>query len=208
MTEDAPLLTVELLEALAARWQAIGAPVADLLQPGLSDEEMDHLTEPLGLHVPYEARVWWGWHDGAPSDRKPFQREISGAGWKFFSLSRAVQEAEVQRRRAEDIAGSREEAERILWRWAWLPLSDDYHGGVIYVDGTADPDEGPTPIYYTEPEIGTRRADRPSARSFGEMVTWWIEAFDDGIYGYDAEQQCWTYDFERLSLEREKTFIV
>jgi hypothetical protein len=52
-------LTVELLEELKARWRDLGAPIAEQLRPGLSQEQIDAIVAPLGLHVPSEALVWW-----------------------------------------------------------------------------------------------------------------------------------------------------
>lgn len=57
--DDAPRLTVELLEELKARWRDLGAPIAEQLRPGLSQEQIDAIVAPLGLHVPSEALVWW-----------------------------------------------------------------------------------------------------------------------------------------------------
>jgi hypothetical protein len=68
MRQSSRLLTEHLLEELAERWRALRAPIADSLRPGLSDAEMDALVSPLGLRLPHEARVWWGWHDGTDSD--------------------------------------------------------------------------------------------------------------------------------------------
>ena len=60
------LLDRAVLAELESRWQSQGAPIVSALRPGLSDDEMDRLTEPLGLSLPREAREWWGWHNGAP----------------------------------------------------------------------------------------------------------------------------------------------
>lgn len=62
---NSAVLADALLEELALRWRQQGASIADLLRPGLSEEEMDELTDPLGLVLPREAKIWWGWHDGA-----------------------------------------------------------------------------------------------------------------------------------------------
>jgi cell wall assembly regulator SMI1 len=62
---DPVFLTEDLLEQLAARWREQGMPIVESLRPGLSDAEMDELTQPLGVLLPREARTWWGWHNGA-----------------------------------------------------------------------------------------------------------------------------------------------
>lgn len=202
------LLTVELLEELKARWRAQHAPLVQFLRPGLADEELDAITASLGLRVPAEARVWWRWHDGVEPERRPFERQMAGTGWKFFSLHTAVAQAVEQRDRATEIADATGvEADPVLWRWAWLPLADDYHGGVIAVDGTAPADQTPTPIYYSEPEMGAKDA-QPGSQTFGEMVQWWIDAFDDGVFGYDAQRGRWIYHHELLDRARELTGLV
>jgi hypothetical protein len=42
-----------------------------------------------------------------------------------------------------------------------------------------------------------------SAASFGEMVTWWIEALDDGSWRYDREAGRWDYNWELVDTERQ-----
>jgi hypothetical protein len=58
------VLDHELLADLEAAWRSQGAEIAGLLAPGLGDEAMAALLQPLGLTLPEEARIWWGWHDG------------------------------------------------------------------------------------------------------------------------------------------------
>lgn len=70
LSDKSVMLSKELLEDPAARWRRQDMPIAGSLRPGLSDAEMDPLTEPLGIRLPREARTWWGWHDGAWTDGK------------------------------------------------------------------------------------------------------------------------------------------
>jgi hypothetical protein len=98
-------------------------------------------------------------------------------------LQRAVEEAQQRRRLALEAAG--ENAERWLWRWAWLPLADNLHGGAIVVDGRTSRHTPATPVYNIEPELGTRE-DHPRAASLGQMVRWWIEAMDQHLIDYDS----------------------
>ena len=57
-----------MLELLADHWRRQGAPIAESLRPGLTENEMEELLGPLGLRLPREARMWWGWHDGASGE--------------------------------------------------------------------------------------------------------------------------------------------
>jgi hypothetical protein len=84
------LLDAGLLAQLEDCWRACGAPVADALRPGLTDDEMDALTAPLGIRLPAEARRWWGWHDGA--NAKPgYEAPLLGPQRPLYPLARAVQ---------------------------------------------------------------------------------------------------------------------
>ena len=75
--------------------------VVDHLGPGLSDAEMDALTEPVGIILPEEARVWWGWHDGTdPLKIDPIRGEqfaMLAPGRIFLPLGQAVKECQTSR---------------------------------------------------------------------------------------------------------------
>jgi hypothetical protein len=43
----------------------------------------------------------------------------------------------------------------------------------------------------------------PSAESFGQMVTWWIDALDDGAWRYDREAGRWEYNWELVEPKRQ-----
>lgn len=66
MADGVPtLLDSDLLERFASVLRERGIPV-DALLPGLTDAQIDELTEPTGLQLPEEMRVWWRWRDGEP----------------------------------------------------------------------------------------------------------------------------------------------
>jgi cell wall assembly regulator SMI1 len=124
------LLTEELLEGLAARWRAQGMPIADALRPGLSDDEIDRLTAPLGLTLPREARTWWGWHDGAEFN----VRGSSNIGplRVFEPLSVAVHATAQTRemmRGADGVLAP-------MWQESWLRMSASE--GVVVIDCGVD----------------------------------------------------------------------
>jgi hypothetical protein len=196
VTAEAPILTEGLLGELEQRWHAQQAPIVRYLQPGISEEEMAELVEPLGMTVPSEVRTWYRWRNGAVETGRGIDREMCGTGWAFFSLQRATQEARERRGLALDVAnGDVAEAERILWSSAWLPLAGNYHGGVMFVDSRAQSDPPRTPVHYTEPQMGTQVP--PPAPSLGQVITWWIEAIDDGICEYDPVGDRWRYDVDK-----------
>lgn len=89
VAHDGPrLLNPELLDELEFRWREQGAFVANALRPGLSDDDIDRLTEPAGLTLPLEARRWWGWHDGADPQIPGIAAEL-GPAKAFLSLAEA-----------------------------------------------------------------------------------------------------------------------
>jgi cell wall assembly regulator SMI1 len=204
----APVLTVPLLEELKRRWQRQRAPLLARLRPGLSSDAMDALTEPLGLHVPSEARTWWGWHDGAVSDGRSDSQVMGGQNYRFISLHEAVTECLENRQGAKvAVAGTALEAE-VMWSRRWLPIvGTNAHGGLLVVDGT-DPNAHATPVYYSEPAEPAAPDDMPDTPTLGQVVQWWIEAMDDGAFVYDAEAGCWNHNYERLDPQRELTRIV
>jgi hypothetical protein len=103
MTEPTPrMLTVDQLAQLKLGWETLGlVGVLDHLRPGLTDAEMDALTEPLGIVLPDEARVWWGWHDGTdPLVIDPIQGAkfaMLAPGRIFLPLSHAVRQCQTLR---------------------------------------------------------------------------------------------------------------
>lgn len=203
---SAPLLSGDLLNQLESRWRAQHAPLVEHLAAGLDDAQIDELTRPLGLRVPPEARAWWRWHNGVSSHAitRRIEREMVGSGWAFLPLGEAVERTATERRRARETAG--EKAETLLWRTGWLVVAEDLHGGVFAVD-CIDAVREAAPIYYIEGEIGQERF-QPRTRTFGEMITWWIEGLDDGTIAYDATSSRWNYDWERLDPQRELTRLV
>lgn len=61
MSNDTPALTAEILDRFHQALRHAGAPLGNEIGPGLSDEQIDRLTEPLGLQAPPELRTLWRW---------------------------------------------------------------------------------------------------------------------------------------------------
>jgi hypothetical protein len=201
---SAPLLTQGLLSQLADAWTAQGTPIAGRLAPGLSDDEMDELTAPLGLRLPVEARVWWGWHDGAPwrpgGELTP-ERSI-GPGVEYMPLRDAVKDYLMDREIFAEIEGDPEPFRPA----AYFPITRT--SGPVLCDCSVA-EGAPSPIYYThtygEP---LEELERPAARSFGEMVGWWIDALNDGAWLWNPASGRWSYFLEKLDPARELTGLV
>jgi cell wall assembly regulator SMI1 len=128
---DARPLDSELLDALFSRWTDQGAPILDHLQPGLSEAAMNAIVASLGLALPVEARLWWGWHNGVGATAELFRDEAIGPVASFLSLEKAVdwyrQElamaATVATTHGRDVPGHPELADPAYW-WepTWLPI--------------------------------------------------------------------------------------
>src|SRR4051794_20418886 len=105
------VLNAELLVALEERWTRHGVPGSRELRAGLSEEQIDTLLKPTGLRLPYEARVWWGWHDGGPGE--------IGVDLPFMSLSQALGSYRWLLETAARIGQPPE----VLWERHWFPLA-------------------------------------------------------------------------------------
>lgn len=196
------MLSTAQLEVLAERWRSQDAPLLEMLRPGLSEEEMDALTEPLDIRLPVEARLWWGWHDGVDLDRDAPGSSELGPNRSFVSLHTAVSECDERREIARDVTDSEADAER-MWGRAWFPITafGDYACDCSVPDGQA------SPVHFTNYHY-TETPDTPVAESFGEMVDLWIQAIDSGAWYYDFGRGRWLIRFDALDPELEKTRIV
>jgi cell wall assembly regulator SMI1 len=197
------MLTPELLDGLKELWAREGAPVLQHLRPGLAPEEIDALTEPLGVRLPTEARTWWGWHDGVSGTvALGVQREL-GPGLPFLPLGDAVALYRHALQQAAEVAGDQAD---YWWRPSWFPVTE--RSGEIRCDCSVE-DGSPTPIYwaYSHDHDADGLAN-PKVESFGTMVTWWIEAVESGAWRYSAEARRWEYLPEALHAERKRSGLV
>ena len=196
---EPPILTTELLEELEDRWRAVRLPVLDTLRPGLSREQMDAVVGPLGLELPPEAQVWWGWHDGAAEARVLARERFVKPGVEFLSLSELADWYTSSRAFLDE---DLEEGADYLWPANYFCLLRQDSGNVTF--DCTDSGSRYSPLYFNDfyDTVPERDYVTPVARSVGEMVTWWIEAWDDGAWGHDPETG-WTIDFDRIDRARE-----
>jgi cell wall assembly regulator SMI1 len=187
-----PLLSLTQLERLEALWAEQGAPLVEHLRPGLGANEVENQLAPLGLRLPSEAALWWGWHDGVPS-REP--GVMGGSYLRFLTLADAVEEYRSSRRVAEQAAGIAESADR-FWHPSWFPITNTGSGGVIACDCEVASGAA-TPVRFVH--WGHKEdSEVPVADSFGQMVAWWIEAIECGAWRYDNDLERWEIDHSRL----------
>jgi cell wall assembly regulator SMI1 len=190
----APLLTEERLEALAARWREQGAPIADDLRPGLDNGALDDATVPLGLRLPTEARVLWGWHDGTESS---LTSHAIGLDLLFLSLGDAVARYRQEDAAAGVAVGDGSPPEE-TWQATWFPVAARGDGAVMACDCSI-PEGAPTPIRYVHWDKSGSGSRVPVAPSLGTVAAWWIEAIDSGAWHYSPQRMRWEADPGRLS---------
>lgn len=175
------MLNRDQLAELHERWRLLGAPIVERLRPGLEDEQMDALTRPLGLRLPIEARLWWGWHDGVDVDAISFQDErLIGPHWPFVPLAEAVAECQRCREVSDEMLHISQGREPEWWSPSWLPLTVDQPLADLVIDCAVDEPE-PTPVRRITPPEG-QAMPAPSVPSIGALVDRWIEAIDRGVW--------------------------
>lgn len=193
-------LDLQLLCALEREWERQGAPVRARLRPGLTSRRAQELVTPLGITLPPEAARWWTWHDGAEYDprRQRGGREIGPLG-EFYTLEEAVAKTFQLRRLAADI--DRHDGPYRMWWPELVVLTTTRHGSTVACDCT-DPEADITPIRVIDPELPEQYLQ--PARSFGEAVTWWIDAMRAGGWIFDRELDQWLASADGLDTDRER----
>jgi hypothetical protein len=192
---DTALLTIDQLEELRARWQQQRLHIVNALRPGLGDARMDELTTPLGFTLPHEARVWWGWHDGAePDDQGGIA--MLGPGRQFLSLEASIAHSRMYRDRLCQ-AGERDSS--LNWQLTWLPLSANVTPTVIECGGPFDAPVKCRTYELEQPDVGM-----VGVESIGALVAMYIAAYDSGGWRFDATLGKWSGDPEKLKLPPEQ----
>ncbi|HTE60224.1 MAG TPA: hypothetical protein VK631_07710, partial [Solirubrobacteraceae bacterium] len=80
-------------------------------RPALSDEDMAQLTEPIGIRLPPELRLWWRWFNGATTPgRVPLTPAL-----EVLSLEVALEARAAMRTIAADVGETRDEDIESLW---------------------------------------------------------------------------------------------
>lgn len=163
-------LSQDLLDRFEARVRAVGAQIVDAWAPGLADERIDALLEPMGIELPEEARVWWRWHNGFIASSAQRSREITPARW-LMDLETAADEYAYFRDPMRD-AGN---PEGLL-----SPVSEK---PTIYFR-CAGPKDAPVLVYsqndYTE-------RPRLALSAIGDLILTWISYIDRGVFAANAD---------------------
>lgn len=186
-----PELLVELLDALAFETKRAGAPLNDVLQPGVSRQYVQDQLGTIGLTAPEELIAWWGWRNGARPGL------VSGQPLDMNSVEMAIH---LYPRR---FLGDGE----FSWHPDWIRLLGP---GGYAISVNTDPSEQPPAIRATESFIGTA-PDNTATQvvSLCTPVTWWLLARAKGWTRWEVKDGFgrWNPDLDRYPLEWRITEI-
>lgn len=173
----------EQLDRLEGVLHSLGAPVAELFRPGLTDEQIDDLMAPTGLTLPDELRIWWRWHDGAneaASDQEEGRR-LGPGGWLHLSLRQAVDlHGYHNGRYREMIEIEAMDLAELAWRPNLFPFSHrGWQPNHVLAADTSVPKHASAPVVMTS-EMGIE--SWTGADSVSEVVGLWIELLESGRY--------------------------
>lgn len=183
-----PDLLRELLPDFERELRLQGVQIDDLLQPGCDPRDVREVGVALGLNIPDELVVWFGWRNGVRS-LEPIPRVLPQ--FDFWPLDL------VARRHGTWPFGFGLND----WEWNpnWLHFMGDQHG--LAMSCEEPPENAPLIRALTE-EDGTQSKDtRLQAVSLCTPVTWWIDALRRGWYRWDRTAQNWEYEDFRVHPE-------
>lgn len=180
----------------------VGVPVDEWTSPGLTDAEIDEVVEPLGLRLPFEARVWWQWRNGPTMIGR---NRLLGEWHPYLSVSGAVEQYRQSSWVAEQGAHSHPHGDPSrLWNPSWFPIL----GGpdLIVVDCSV-PEDQVTPIrvvVWEEPEL----SKDPLVGSFGGLLALWMRAIDNGSWEWDSVEQRWHRRQEMIDEDAPRRILI
>ena len=171
---------VALIDALVeweSRWRAAGAPVQDLLEPGIDGNEVrERQTEVAVVHP--DAFTWFSWHNGS------LRLDAAPSGYEM----RSVEEVDVlifQMEASEGIfTSSGRETSQV--RGSLLPLMDTNERQMIVLDQ----DTGAVYRYDAALDVRLLKV----ADNLESLVRLWIEVFDLVQPGYYPAVELFAFD--------------
>jgi hypothetical protein len=187
------MLTTSTLSSLEDRLRAVGVRLDTWTQPGLDPEEIRQRMATLDIRLPDEAVLWWSWRNGETPE-----------GWgkvlpqwqRFASLDDAISTYRRVREIAVNTApDDPSEDPNELWEPTWFPMSD--HKIKLVVDCSVAHGE-PTLIRNHGWESMRAENEKVVAASFGDVVSQWCAAIDNGVWEWDARAARWWPHWDRL----------
>jgi hypothetical protein len=175
-------LTPSLFERLLESLTRAGFPTVERLRPGLSDDEMDTLTQPLGITLPLEARIWWRRQNGG-------KNALVGSYRDFASLQEMIDETlHLREVHAKGFA----DAGLLMWKDNLIPMVGDTTQ--FGCDCSVAAGE-PSPIWVLVPS-DAEDLQGPVLPSLGALVEAFTLAVDEGIYEYIPEHDVAVINFD------------
>lgn len=184
------MLTEQLLDRLSATWRAHDVPVEERLAPGSHVTSFNSDDGKRHVELPTELRTWFAWHDGHIEgtgklwSTGPLFEQMSAKvsrDWWQHSIAMGVRAA------VDGPVGTPLADPDYWWREGWVPLASDGSGYIVAACDLGGPDVAPI----LRIEWGDHVDAVPRADSFGQLVEWWIEAIESGMWTYDRDRDAW-----------------
>jgi hypothetical protein len=101
-----------------------------------------------------------------------------------------------------------EEGADYWWPPSQFSITNPSRGQITFESAVAEGEL--SPVYFSHSHDRRPETDfaQPAAASWGQLVNSWIEAWEEGVYGYDPDTLQWTYQMERIDPARELTGLV
>jgi len=186
----------DLLLELEAEWRALGAPVDELVYPGLEREQVSGQLQDAFGKAPVELVEWFSWHNGGPINRRTAAQQLAAPMGRTLSpLEDCLSD------RQSYLALPTETADGAVlpaWDPRWLSLTHYIGGGVLafHVDHLTLID-----VYWWDAEFTHSAAD-----SMEEAVRTWVETLRAGYYAWEGGD--WVYDVNRLPADLLERSII
>ncbi len=166
----------------------------------LSDEQIADLTEPVGIELPPELRLWWGWFNGATT---PGRVEVTPV-LEADSLESSLLRREWMRAVAADAAHDRNEDIEQHFPSSFLPVLGTGGSANIAANAALGP---ATPLHYVE----FHPNDHPLvmlAPSLGDAVHRWVEMYEAGYYRWGEATGQWDFSRHQAALQPTITLLI
>ncbi len=204
------MLTEQLLDRLTTTWRAHGVPVEEALAPGRAVASFTSDDGEWQVELPAELRTWWAWRDGYNEGWDG--RWIIGPSLQHMSSTYSRAHWQKMLRMAGDAARRGPEGSALAepdywWRPSWVPLASDGSGYIVADCDLGDPGVAPIRRIEWGPDLDVTAS--PRTESFGQLVEWWIEALELGLWTYDRETKKWaSAPWDRQLSDRYQGLII
>jgi cell wall assembly regulator SMI1 len=198
------MLSEQLLDRLSATWRAHGAPIEDALAPGRAVESFTSDDGAFHADIPDEVRTWWAWHDGDVEGLSVFASQM-GPNLQPMSSTWSREWWQTMMSEAATMATSTETDPSFWWQETWVPLLSNSAGGYLVADCGLGPADV-TPVRLVDWHHEERLP--PATDSLGQLVEWWIEAIELGIWTWDQDRSMWVRTRRDREIEQRYGLLI